>query len=702
MPDALVRPNSIRHAFRFAQSLWLVSSALYLLIYLYVADIASDHTHGYALAAGILLPAILVPPYIWRSNFATRREAIIRSAALGIAITGLLLTYHQLGTRFHQFAFDFGHTRLQVEYISVVLLLSCIAAGIGLGQLRWIFLKTANSHASPPIPPAAWRRFVDSAILWIASVMLVGTVVGIFAGWHFSSIYAYLGIVTVVPGSILIAPLPLLVPADPSRTLGRRIWKYWQKCFWVVGALFAILFLIGMAFAKSPLIAVYFVMYAVYFVPATALLCLPWSIFTALAQHPPPAPITEAVPVSNDPSASLFFPSILSIAAISVAVQPLILLPALWATSPAPLGLAGIGCVDASYTNPSQYWFSQSYKGVYSTSSNAERMVYRLATNHHVCGVIDLHKTPSLEDPKQKTTGYANAARAWLWLIDPDDWNGPRTKEILLELKLLLGKDFSSYSELQDWWNQSNRHLVWDDSNNFLAVHEPTIEEMAHRTYTFTWSSPVEEISLHSNDLDSPATDKLDPQQGHPLKWNDREDRLRGLKLAAKAKIATLSGERDRNARLYLQSLTGRNFDTQAEWQNFFAGNPPAPWNMSREAAQGWIGLIHLYGYTAPYHSRYVKALSEATGLNYSEPEDYIPWLRDPSNSRQEEWLKGRDMIYDLTGFNPLATQNSSMDYLKFITDQSFTEPEAWVHWWQANHSILTLSKDGHKLTGGR
>ncbi len=701
MPIDRPRSDSMRIAFRLAQTTWFASSLLYLLGYLYVADIASDRAHGFALAAGILLPAILVPPYIWRSKFATRREALIRSVAPGVALTGLLLTFHQLATRFHQFAFDFRHTRLQVEYISVVLLLSGIAAGIGLGQLRWRSLQVGNPYAPPSVPPAAWRGFGDSAILWIASVMLVGTVVGIFTGWHFSATYAYLGIATVVPGLFLIAPLSVFFRAAPSLSLGRRIWKYWQKCLWVVGALFALLFLVGMVLAKSALIVVYFVMYAVYFAPAIALLCLPWSIFTALAQQPPPPLIPEVAPQSINPLVPQRSLAISSIIAISLIVQPLILLPAFWVTAPAPLGLAGIGCVDANYTNPSEYWFSQSYKGIYSTSSGAERMVYRLATNHHVCGVIDLHKS-SLDDPKQKTIGFANAARAWFWLIDSDQWESPRTKEILLELKLLLGKDFSSYAELQDWWNLNNSHLLWSGTDSLLAVHEPTIEEMAHRTYTVTSSSPVEEIHLHSNSLDFPATDKLDPQQGGRLKWYDREDRLRGLKLASETNIAILSGERDRNARAYLQNLTGQNFVTQAEWQSYFVDNPHAPWNMTRVAAEGWIGLIHLYGRTEPYHSRYVKSLAELTGLSYAEPEDYISWLKEPSNARQDEWLKARDMIYDLDTSNSRATQNSSTGFLKLITDQTFEQPQEWVHWWQTNHALLILNSDGRKLTLGR
>jgi hypothetical protein len=179
----------------------------------------------------------------------------------------------------------------------------------------------------------------------------------------------------------------------------------------------------------------------------------------------------------------------------------------------------------------------------------------------------------------------------------------------------------------------------------------------------------------------------------------DREERLRGLKLAAADHIAILSGKRDRDAREFLERLTGQNFATKLEWQNFFAGNPPAPWNMSRDAAQGWIGLIHLYGQTEPYHTRYVVSLREATGLNYFAPEDYIPWLQNPDNSRQQEWLKARDLVGDLMDTNPLATLRQAMSVLKLITDQAFDSPETWVKWWQENHSTVSLSTNGRKLT---
>jgi hypothetical protein len=385
-----------------------------------------------------------------------------------------------------------------------------------------------------------------------------------------------------------------------------------------------------------------------------------------------------------------------------LAAQPFILLPALWTASPWPLGLRGIGCVDAAYTKPAEYWFWQAYKGIGAPSKFSNRLIYRLAANPHVCGVIDREDLLTLNDPKQVTIGYANAARAWFWLIDPDEWESPRSKEIRQELTLLLGREFSSYRELQDWWDQNNKHLVWSGRDEFLEVHEPTMSEMAHRYYTVTSMSPVEIIRVHLYQLEpGPATDALQSGQVSGLTFFDREERLRGLKLAAADQIAILSGQRERDAREFLERLTGQNFATKAEWQNFFTGNPPAPWNMSRDSAQSWIGLIHLYGQTEPYHTRYLVSLREATGLTYSAPEDYIPWLQNPDNTRQQEWLKARQLADDLPDASLLGTRHT-MSVLKVITDQSFDSPATWVNWWQQNHSTVSLSPNGRKLTSRR
>lgn len=92
MSEAVWYGNSLRASYRLTHALWIGCSALYLLVYLLLADLASDRTHGLFLALTILLPAIFVPLYIWRANFATRTEAVIRSVAPGLALSGVAST----------------------------------------------------------------------------------------------------------------------------------------------------------------------------------------------------------------------------------------------------------------------------------------------------------------------------------------------------------------------------------------------------------------------------------------------------------------------------------------------------------------------------------------------------------------------------------------------------------------------------------
>jgi hypothetical protein len=700
VPDAIFYRPSLRTSYRFTHAFWVVCSALYLVVYLFLADLDSDRTHGLLLAFTILLPAVFVPFYIWRANFATPTEAVIRSVAPGLALSGLPATLLRLADRFHQPGNGYEHGRLQAGYISVVLLLLGLASGIELGMLRWKFLEESRAAANLAGPQATWRRYIKSGTLWIAGAMVCAWVVALFPSVRAADALAYVGIVLAGSGLLLIAPISVYFATGPAVSIGKRVWKYWLKCLYVGLGLLALCFLVSTVLAKNPLIIVYFIYWVPYFLPGFWLLCLPWAVLSGLAEQPGVRQTEQTrSPLAPWLPQLLPGPATWKVLLLGLAAQPFILLPALWTTSPWPLGLHGIGCVEAHYTNPAEYWFRRAYKGIGSHSEVSNRLIYRLAANPHVCGVIDREDLLKVNDPKQVTIGYANAVRAWLWLIDGDQWDGPRSKEIRQELTLLLGREFSCYQELKDWWNQNNKRLVWSGRNELLEVHEPTISDMAHRYYTLTSMSPVETIRLHSYQLEpGPATDALHAGQLYTLSLFDREERLRGLKLAAADQIAILSGQRERNAREFLERLTGRNFATKADWQNFFSGNPPAPWNMSRESAQSWIGLIYLYGKTEPYHTRYLADLREATGLNYSAPEDYIPWLQNPDHTRQQEWLKARELADDLPDANPHGVRDT-MFVLKIITDQSFGSPATWVKWWQENHSTVSLSSNGRKLT---
>src|SRR5258708_1457709 len=122
----------------------------------------------------------------------------------------------------------------------------------------------------------------------------------------------------------------------------------------------------------------------------------------------------------------------------------------------------------------------------------------------------------SLQDPKQLTLGYTEAARSWYWLIDPDEWESTRTKEIRLELARLLGRDFSSYAELKEWWERNNQHLFWSGTDERLEVREPSVQDLAnpyayHLKHPIALGSAVEYIRQQPHALDpESATGKIE------------------------------------------------------------------------------------------------------------------------------------------------------------------------------------------------
>ncbi len=336
-------------------------------------------------------------------------------------------------------------------------------------------------------------------------------------------------------------------------------------------------------------------------------------------------------------------------------------------------------------------------------------MIFRPAVDSSACVVINQKEMASLQDPKQVTLGYTEAARSWYWLIDPDEWESTRTKEIRHELVRLLGREFSSYAELREWWELNNQHLFWSGADEQLEVREPSVQDLAnpyayHLKHPMTPVSAVEYIRQQPHALDPEIeTGKI---EGGTLRAVvlDREVRLRGLKLAAGDWIEVLAGARARVAKEFLERVIGKQFATKVEWLNFMGqGMPPVPWGRSRASAQEMVALIRLYGDTEPYRGRYVEDLRKETGLNYSNPEEFIPWLQNAENTRQEEWQKARELANDLyDDHNPHAGDSFAMGWLKSMTDQSFDSPEKWAQWWQNSHANLTLSADGRKLVIGR
>jgi len=345
--------------------LWIGCSALYLLVYLLLADLASDRTHGLFLALTILLPAIFVPLYIWRANFATRTEAVIRSVAPGLALSGLPATLLRLASRFHASAETYAHGRLQIGYVSVVLLLLGLVSGIELGLLRWKFLQ----WAPPPVILAGlrstWRCYIKSATLWVAGVMVSGWMVTAFPSIHAADALAYAGIVVVGPGLLLIAPIPVFFSVGPTVNLGKRVWKYWLRCLSAAFGLLVLCLFAAMVLFRGPLIILYYFYSLPYLLLGFWLVCLPWALLSGLAEQPSARPLEHTQPAVENtgfaasplaPDASLRFrpPATWKVLLVSLAAQLFILLPALWTASPSPLGLRGIGCVSAHYTNASE------------------------------------------------------------------------------------------------------------------------------------------------------------------------------------------------------------------------------------------------------------------------------------------------------------------------------------------------------------
>ncbi len=576
-------------------------------------------------------------------------------------------------------------------------------------MLRWSILQQASTPASDAPADSAWTRYLKSAVSWIASVTVFCWLPNAYQWSAAGSSVANLvpaGIFVGIAGLFLTAPIPAIFPASPSASRGQRVWKYSAISLLELISIWTLATVASLA--HQSLLAVYLIGG----LPSFLLLwapCVLWAMMCGPAEQPV-LQKTESSPLQAAFRSPQLAPmSSWKLVTMSLVPQVCAFLAALLATAPVSLGLRGVGCLHYYSTNGAEYWFWQAYKGIGSRSESSDRMIFRPAVDSSACVVINQKEMASLQDPKQVTLGYTEAARSWYWLIDPDEWESTRTKEIRHELVRLLGREFSSYAELREWWELNNQDLFWSAADERLEVREPSVQDLAnpyayHLKHPMTPVSAVEYIRQQPHALDPEIeTGKI---EGGTLRavLLDREVRLRGLKLAAGDWMEVLAGTRARVAKEFLERVIGKQFATKVEWLNFMGqGMPPVPWGRSHASAQEMVALIRLYGDTEPYRGRYVEDLRKETGLNYSNPEEFIPWLQNAENTRQEEWQKARELANDLyDDRNPHAGDSLPMGWLKSMTDQSFDSPEDWAQWWQNNHANLTLSADGRKLVIGR
>jgi hypothetical protein len=211
-------------------------------------------------------------------------------------------------------------------------------------------------------------------------------------------------------------------------------------------------------------------------------------------------------------------------------------------------------------------------------------------------------------------------------------------------------------------------------------------------------ATAVENVRWHYWSLDYQSRAETTNQSAFSSLLFDREARERGMKLFAADQIEILSGERERRAREFLRNVTGQDFSRQSQWYEFLSDlRQKTPWYISRANADRLVAYIRL---GPPFHVS-LDGLREETGVNLAAIDDYLAWLEDPRNTRNEDWQTAYDLVADLPqDIDPLRNARDAMQALKRLTGQSFESPQQWIQWWSANKSNLVLSPEGNQLVG--
>jgi hypothetical protein len=682
-------------------ALWIGISVAYAGAYWHVAVLVGRQTQGLLLASFPVLQALWIPAYVWRKQFRTSAEAMIRSAAAAVAITSIGgVVFLMTGASFGDFHSSWDSDRLQVGYVLTVLLLAGLAGGTALGILRWrVVQRQQRGQAHTPVSDSPWRDYLRSAVLWIASVTVFVWLAEClrsrvffwqttFLPWHVS-----LGIA----GLLLIAPIPIVLAPAVDSTHWKLTWKYAGFAALVLVALWGFLVFIALA-SRS-----YFIYYAI---GAFPFLCVFWiasflwaSLYVWSAQFRAAASLSANAPVARYP-ARLTEPNIVG---LTVLGQIGALFGGLLATAPAALGFHGVGCLHVYSSNPSEYWFWKGYKGISSEVSLEDRIFIRPTVDSSACVSIPtqgINSAPSIE------LGYHQAARSWFWLIDPEQWQSERTTQIRKELARLLGRDFSSYDELRSWWEQNGESLIWSSDHQLLEIPEPdewdsTSSYAYHQRHPRVGISVVEELRGFGPQWLLGVAYGFDPapaDRGAVL--NDREARLQGLKLYVDDNIEILTGERQRRVRELLRNMTGSDFETEDEWRNALDKiRPTNPWQMTPFEAQDWVFLIHRTS-NAAQEATTLAGLQKRTGLNYANLEDFVTWLENPQNTRASDWEKASAMVGDLCvdDKGQIRCPIRTLATLKQLTGKTFDAPAEWAQWWHDNRTNVVLSGDGRTL----
>ena len=103
---------------------------------------------------------------------------------------------------------------------------SLFPAGYGSGYCAGGPAMDYGDFEPGSIPVPAWRRYVKSAVLWVACVMACAWAVEKILSTHVLDVVAPFVTVVAGAGLLLIAPISVVFPAGPSASLGKRIRTY--------------------------------------------------------------------------------------------------------------------------------------------------------------------------------------------------------------------------------------------------------------------------------------------------------------------------------------------------------------------------------------------------------------------------------------------------------------------------------------------
>jgi hypothetical protein len=697
-----------RDAFGRAAAIWIGVSAVSVAAYWYAArPTRSTVAAAILLGSTLLAPSILTPlwmtherhQFAHRSSVVVLRACAIAFAALMIACVPSYVVLNYTGRGFFTIYSMRQELANDLQPTLLVMVLMCNAA---LGGLAISAVDRPNYSAAPlsssDLSPGYF--VVDALAAWLGICGIGCALAVTLSRWKTASgvgteswliaagEFALAGGVTAIPAASSLFRRPATRAEHIARGIG-------VGCLLPVPAFLVVTSVLFLTGGAGPGVYGGYFLFIYLVIPQSVAGAL-WGSIVASRRWSHPA---------SDRSLDGGWGSSRAVLLAEAAAMTAVLTASLLATSPDHMGWRGIGCTVYQPMQAEEYWFWDGYKGFAKRFESDGVTSGALAVDPKVCFSV-----PKSEQAYalSRTRGYVQAVDTWISLLDDDDWDTARGREIRAALERFVPTQ-PTFSDLDRWWRENRPYVGSTGSGRTLIVDAAAKAKDApvDRDRREPPASAVEQIvgtppgfACNTGTAGTPDSDGLSCKVVRGVefvrvrvfvnKLRDRESTQKALFRLASRNIDRLSGKHSRDVHARLRALTKQDFATNAEWRAWISSKDiQLRFRVHPNSAAYWIKRLD--GGRFPDDLKRFQTLRTATGQRFETADAYIRWLSDPDhiahapNPQEAQWW----LVY-LKAIRPRLEKDPDVRRpLEQLTGEQYDDAGDYVRWLQNPDNVL-------------